>query len=413
MKKPVYVFLAMLILCLGGVYVHAEGAASSADYDGLLMRVYRANSVAVLSGKYAGRKIDICEGENRHIVYLEGEVCYDVNPLYGGVRITRGSLDYVIGDDGFYYRFITLDAQPNPWQLIEPELLTEEILGVDQDGAALTITTVKVEPFDRSYFVRNCEVYTEIKVDAETLELTAIRKWMLLPDGEAAIRYTACVENGAECPPEVSGMRFRLYEHLWRRETRTVSFIFGWDYDNEYRISYVVPIGDGFLVDSYRINGVEYTVDETRSTPDKGDRNSDTIFYLSDSLMIRDYTVDSTGIENSKIEKIDFLIFWQTDFSHDDRWRIDIGKDKYLNASRPLRTMDALAAAGEELYEMLAEWGMNDFQTGKYKCMSIWLSQMDGYVLYDFYDNDTTLGGDIAVLVDRTNGEILGCWPGE
>ncbi len=422
MRRTIALILVFFLLtALSGTACTAqdtETVCENRDYDSLLLRVYKANTGAAIREKYSSRKMDVCEGSNSHTIYLHDNRLIDVNPAYNGVRVKSNSWDYIVGEDGHFARYILFEAGSDPWQLLDPEILTEEVVGVELKGSNLVITTAKAEPFDPERYIRNCEKRTIITVDAKTLEILSLKKLALLPDGGQDVYCTVAIENNAECPFDRT--RIQLMEHLSSSQrserNRSVTFIIEPGMPSEYSISYSLVKGDDIVVGSYMINGVEYTVDEQRSTPSDKDRSNDAVYYLTAySSYRRDCISDPTGFESPVIERIHYFLWWQMDFSdtHDDRYRINIGENKYLNDGRPLRTVDELTNAGEELYGLLADAGIKLFQLQKYKDMTVWLSKKDGYVLYDYNYGANTLGGDISVLVDTTNGKILGCWPGE
>ena len=410
MKKTMSLFL-VIALCFGFALAYTENE-SPILADDLLMRVYRANLGAVLREKYASRLLSIREGDNVHTLYLEGDRLIDINPLWGGVRVKTGNWDYVVGDDGQYDRFVTFEAEDDPWQLLGQSILTEKVLGAEENGSTILITTMRIEPFDRAHYVRDCEIHTDVTVDAETLEIMSLEKTALLPGGEQDVFYSAQIENDAACPIDAARMRIQLYDHLWHQDSRTVSFVFNRDYGNEYRMSFVMPKGDDVIVGSYMMGGMEYLVDEEQSVYSSEDRSNDAVYYLSADLSIRrDCATDPTGCEPQVIEKIDYCLDWQQDFH--ERNVIDIGEDRFLNGSMPLKTIEEFTQAGYELYAKLTDAGIYQFEKQLYKYMAIWLSRSDGYVLYMFNYDDHTLGGDIAVWVDAVSGEVLACWPEE
>ena len=413
MKKTICLIL-IIVLCVGCALAHAQNESLSRA-DDLLLQVYRANLGAALREKYTSRLISIREGDNAHTIYLEADRLIDFNPLWGGVRLKWGNWDYVVGDDGRYYRYVTFEAESDPWQLLDQSILTEKVLSAEESGSTLIITTVRVEAFDRTHYVRNCEIQTDITIDAKTLEIVSLKKTALLPDGVQDVFYEAQIENNAACPIDDSRMRLQIMDHIdhtLREGSRTVSFVIGWDYGAEYRISCVLPKGDDVIVGSYSIGGMEYIVDDQQSIYSNEDRRNDAVYYLSANLSVRrDCTADPTGSEPLVIEKIHYVLDWQYDFH--ERNVIDIGEDRFLNGSMPLRTIEELTEAGYELYEKLTDAGIYQFEERLYKYMAIWLSRSDGYVLYIFNYNDHTLGGDIAVWVDTANGEVLACWPEE
>ncbi len=118
-----------------------------------------------------------------------------------------------------------------------------------------------------------------------------------------------------------------------------------------------------------------------------------------------------TGLPSVTVDR--YVEYESFDFRGDESYRIDLGGTLFLNDTAPIVTMEEVQSVAEELHEVLMTAGVNGIRNGKLNYLIVIRSLRDSQIMYLFTPGENTFGGAIEVLVNASNGEILGCWPGE
>ena len=424
MKKAFTWFVLVLIcIVLSGFFAHAEyehlrqsnrELSDISDWNDLLKQVYSANTGDALRSKHSSLLITALDKEgSEHLVYLDRNIklIEKDSALFSGYRVNN----YILKDDGSFCRFISFDDEGDRWQVLSPDILLETVANLESVGETLVLTVTAVKDWDSEYYTTDADIRTILTIDARTLEIISVKETALFQDGKEEIYRATTIEYGANRPdcdvyPSLSSL---LFEHLYNKEAfqsvtmRTVSYIFDADTAYERQVSYSVPVGDGIVLRSMIVNGTEYYIDENRSIPDNEYKDNDAVYYLTDE-QTRTIDMRAEMGEEQPIETASFRITSDYDVMYffPERYRSYLSADIYLNDSKPIKTLDELKAAGLELYLVFADAGKKPFRDGTYNHMFAELSKNDKLILFDF-GTVNTLGGDIMVLVDATNGKVI------
>ncbi len=273
MKKRFAALLAVILLA--AVLLPAKAEAKAWIPDGLMLKIYNANRGAALREKYDSIWITEAGKSGSHAFYEDGG-CRVTDRLEDGeyVRIVTERFDYALTADGSFARFIDLEPDASdPWGAPCAELLTEEpVRWEEKKGLGILTTHVPAPDGEGEGYQKQ---YT---VDAKTFELESliIRESVNGKAGDVLWEVDVYFNE----PPRYDGEIRALEEHLAAAsETRLTTLIFDPDTLLARVYAYETPAGDACLV-QLRENGVDYEIDEARSTLSNAEGDNDVILYL-------------------------------------------------------------------------------------------------------------------------------------
>ena len=199
---------------------------------------------------------------------------------YPGLRVRTSDYDYMELTASGFERFLTLTAEPDPWEYYDEELRYVAFISAEEAGDTIVVTNRALENYATQFCPEAVDTKTVIVVDADTLELQTLMTVAILPDGSEQTCYEMTQEWDVEPfhPEVIEAIEKHLYEE--EHETRTTTLIFDDDKPCKRSITYETPMGDGCRIDKYVGQGWEYEVDFERGVPSTKARDNDAVYYL-------------------------------------------------------------------------------------------------------------------------------------
>lgn len=274
MKRTVSLLLILLLLtALPGL----------ADSDPLLARIYAVNSPSALQAAHESCVTRLTlAGQSDHIAYAGRD--YEVwdNPeSFGGIRVRGSEYDYIMLEDGRFARFLALDSEYDPWQMLTEEMLEAELISTEEAGDALIVNPKSLRNEAADFFPDAIDSREVLVVDAETLEIRTARGLAIFADGTEKPYYEATVTFDVEpiYPEVIEAIERHLYEE--EHDMRTTSLILDDGKPCKRTYAYETPAGDPTCIGDLVDLGYWYEIDTERSVPGNEAADNDAVYYLN------------------------------------------------------------------------------------------------------------------------------------
>jgi len=288
MKKINLLLMTALLACL--VCMPLNSAAEGAAHDNLLARIYLKNNPGeILKYHRSFTCAEVEEGDSA-IYYIDAEVSVkDCSESHDYIRVRTPEFDYCHFAGDIFGRWISFESEPCVWEGLSTDMLSEEVLSVEEQDGLLTLTTQPSEAYRKRILedeyadmedrekIRLRVVYV---LDADTLELKSVTDYDTLPDGDEVQTWGLRFDYDVDLPygDEVSAIQAHLAE---AGEYRTTTCVFDEGTAYEARYVFPTPIGDGcYLSMTISKDGIRYQIDAERTIPTNEAKDNDATLYL-------------------------------------------------------------------------------------------------------------------------------------
>lgn len=288
MKKVEMLLLTMLLTYL--VCMPVKAAAESATQENLLARIFvKNNQSEILRNHRSFTCTDVDEADGS-TYYIDADVSVkDCVESHDYIRVRTSEFDYCRFTSGVLGRWVHFESDSCSWAGLSEDMLSEEVLSVEEQDGMLTVTTRPSEEKRQSiledeYAVMEDRDKIQFRIvyvlDADTLELMSITDYDTLPDGSEVKAYELRFAYDVDLPyaEEIAAIQAHLDA---ASDYRSTTFVLDEGTAYEVRYTYITPKGDGcFMPEEITKDGIPYRIDTERSTLTNEAKDNDAILYL-------------------------------------------------------------------------------------------------------------------------------------
>jgi len=275
MKK---IISLVLILLLCTVMIALPALSENND---LFSRIYNANTSDALQAAHESCIFHSTEKGMADIIIYTGQDYYvqESPDLLPGIRVRSSEYDYIALEDGSFQRLLTLEAESDPWEFLDPQLGMEQISSEEENGT-LVVTFKSADNYADMYYPDAIETKAILVVDADSLEMKSFQWVAILPDGSEEVFYNATIEFDVD--PIHHETIDAIEKHLYKEEhdTHTTTFIFDDDKPCKRTYSFETPVGDGCLIYILEDHGYRYKIDQERGVASNEALDNDAVYYM-------------------------------------------------------------------------------------------------------------------------------------
>ena len=288
MKKTGLLLLTVLLACL--ICVPLNAAAEGTAHDNLLVRIFVKNNQSEILKSHRSFTCAEVGGNDDAIYYIDADVSVkDCRESHDYVRVRTSEFDYCRFTSGVLGRWVNFESDSCSWTGLLEDMLSEEVLSVEEQDGLLTVTTRPSEEKRQSiledeYAAMEDRDKIQFRIvyvlDADTLELMSITDYDTLPDGSEVKAYELLFAYDVDLPyaEEIAAIRAHLDT---AGDYRSTTLVLDEGTAYEVRYTYITPMGDGcFMPEKITKDGILYRIDAERSTLTDEAKDNDAILYL-------------------------------------------------------------------------------------------------------------------------------------